>query len=38
MVLEHSVGVRDIDSLSDQALDGQEALEKVISNVRSNDM
>ena len=38
LVLEHSIGVQDIDSHSDQALDGQEAVEKVISNVRSNDM
>ena len=37
-ILQFSVGLKDIEILSDQAFDGQQALNMVIKNVRKNQM
>ena len=37
-ILQYSVGIKDIERLSVQAFDGQQALDMVIENVKENDM
>jgi len=37
-ILKYSVGIKDIERLSVQAFDGQQAFDMVVENVKKNDM